>query len=201
MDTTTGVGLPFSCGRGLGLTYTSPHWPLPDSMTPSLVPRSQDRCRLTAEPREPGLRGTCQGWTNEDEDTSQQSEEHGLRGVETWWTVYTTPGISVPGPAAFRMTSVRIKIIPSFIQLEVAVSRLCTAVQMPRREVHSGSRFYRQDVNFRTQLQDQLQCLNTIKSTQTPSSPSTQAGGEGTEVKTYFVFFTFISFIFMFSSN
>ena len=70
---------------------------LPDSITtPSLVPdegQGDPFCHLTAEPREPGLRGAGQevdptdGW-----DTSQGAKTGGLRGKETWWTVRARPG-------------------------------------------------------------------------------------------------------------
>ena len=105
-DTTTGVGLPFSCGGGLGLTYTSPHWPRPDSMTPSLVPRSQERCHLTAEPRR------ARTARDMPEDGPMRMRIHAKRAksmvCEAWrlggWS-YTTSEEDALDPTRFRMMS------------------------------------------------------------------------------------------------
>ena len=62
-------------------------WPLPDSTDSIPGANRAKRCRLTAEPKEPGLRGTYQRMDPTRGIQAKERRFGGLRGMETRWTV------------------------------------------------------------------------------------------------------------------
>ena len=119
------------------------------------------------------------------------------------WQIYqrhrgTLSSLSVSGGPRFRMTSLKIKIIPSFIQLEMAVSSLayCNAAAAT-----SYSRLTTRNIYFRPELTERGQSLNQHQEDSSHRHPQPQAGEEGTKVKTNIVSFHSYSYLFLFSSN
>ena len=140
-----------------GVTLASP-----DSITtPSLVPdegQGDPFCHLTAEPREPGLRGAGQevdptdGW-----DTSQGAKTGGLRGEETWWTVRATPGGDVRNLQDVRSSP------PCLEPGGGSVTSLycCSVRRTTRHELYS--RLGRNKINFRRLWPDRRHSQTTSR--------------------------------------